>query len=635
MIVKVKKARLFTIESKLDNLLKVLQRKELFMVSGTAKKDSGDLDSLISRTKKLVEYVDSFQGKKPFFDFLEVTDEVYSADYHKSLSLIEEVETKEKNISVKESRNKEIDRQIAELNPFKSLVLETTYLYDTKYVDIITGFISLDKIETLKAFNEANPQYLYEILEDETSQSVKPLILVSTKNESQELKAFLSTIAFKEAKLPVYNKKLVNVIKELLAEKEKNLLVINDVKETFTNNKELLNKLKILYDQLVNQKMRDSVEYQSTDSTIYIDGWVWEEKIEDLKSTIAGSNVTCEVEIRELAEDEVPPTGLKNNKFVKPFEDITNMYSTPSHNELDPNPSMSIWYWIIFGIMMGDIGYGLAMILLCGLFLKIKKPKGSLKNIATIFFYSGFTAILAGIAFGSLFGMDFDLLNMINSNWSSTLTNPVADPMTMLYFSLAFGAVHIVHGLIIKMINCIRAKDYMGAFADAGAWIIVILGAGLLVLFMDNMIIGMIVMGIGLLIVLLFAGRGKKIVGRIVGGLGAVYGISGYLSDILSYSRILALSLSSAVIASTMNMLGGMLSGGMGGFGIVFSVIIWIVGHVFNFVMGLLSAYVHDGRLQYIEFFGKFYDGKGYLFTPLRVELKYINEINNKNMEGK
>ena len=633
MIVKVKKARLFTIESQLDKLLKVLQKKELFMVSGEPKKDDSkeNLDSLIQRAKKCVEYVDTFQGKKPFFDFLEVDESRFENDYRDSLFIIDEVEENERVISTSENRNKEIVKIINEISPFKSLVLETSYLHDTRYVDIYTGYLSTDQMESLETFVKANSQFLYEVLDD--GLKVKSLILVAPKGEL-DLIEYLNTISFSETNLPIYNKKIIDEIELLQEESINNNEIIVNTKAKLEGNKELLNNLKILHDQLINQRNRNLVDYQKTESTVYVEGWVWEEKIDKLNQVIKDNELLCEVEFKDLEPDEVPPTALKNNKFVKPFEDITNMYAPPAYHEIDPNPSMSIWYWIIFGIMMGDIGYGIVMVLVCGLFLKLKKPKGGLKNLVTVFFYSGFTAILAGIAFGSLFGTDFDILKLINSNWSSTLVNPVNDPITMLIFSLGLGALHIIHGLIMKIINCVRAKDYMGAFADAGSWIIIILGAGVAAVSMVtelSIYIGLGIAGAGLLIVIAFAGRGAegkwwigRFFKRLVGGLGAAYGISGYLSDILSYSRILALALSSAVIASTMNLLGGMISGG---WRIIISIIIWIIGHVFNFVMGLLSAYVHDGRLQYIEFYGKFYEGNGYLFEPLKNDLKYIDEI--------
>ena len=210
---------------------------------------------------------------------------------------------------------------------------------------------------------------------------------------------------------------------------------------------------------------------------------------------------------------------------------------------------MSVWYWIIFGIMMGDIGYGLAMLIGFSLFIKLKRPKGELKKLSYIFAYSGITSIIAGILFGSFFGASFDLLNVIGtwfgrSDLSSTILEPTVNPLPMLIISMALGGLHIICGLILKMILEVRRKNILAALADGLSWIFVLVGVALFLVVKPAMI-GIIVVGIGALMVLLLAGREKKsLFGKFFGGLGGLYGASNYLSDILSYSRILALSLS-------------------------------------------------------------------------------------------
>jgi V/A-type H+-transporting ATPase subunit I len=202
-----------------------------------------------------------------------------------------------------------------------------------------------------------------------------------------------------------------------------------------------------------------------------------------------------------------------------------------------------------------------------------------------------------------------------------------------------FGVLHIINGLGFKFALLIRRKDYVGAIADALSWILILVG---LVLFAAQLVIwtsasllsyiGLGFAGVGALLLFFLAGRkSKNIFGKVLGGLGALYKSTSYVSDILSYSRILALSLSSAVIASTMNLLAGMIQGSVIGF--ILSLLVYLVGHVFNFVMSMLSAYVHDGRLQYIEFFGKFYEGGGYLFEPFSIRLKQISEISDLREE--
>ncbi len=209
----------------------------------------------------------------------------------------------------------------------------------------------------------------------------------------------------------------------------------------------------------------------------------------------------------------------------------------------------------------------------------------------------------------------------------------------MLGFSLVFGILHIINGLGFKMAILIKRKDYIGAIADGLSWILILIGlvfvAAQIIIWTSLVVlsyIGLGLAGLGAVILLVLAGRkSKNIFGKIFGGLGALYKSTSYISDILSYSRILALSLSTAVIASTMNLLAGMIQGSV--VGIILSIFVYLIGHIFNFAMGMLSTYVHDGRLQYIEFFGKFYEGGGYLFEPFAIRLKHINEISDLREE--
>ncbi|MEF9918245.1 MAG: V-type ATPase 116kDa subunit family protein, partial [Eubacterium sp.] len=207
--------------------------------------------------------------------------------------------------------------------------------------------------------------------------------------------------------------------------------------------------------------------------------------------------------------------------------------------------------------------------------------------------------------------------------------SPMDDPMAMLIFSLIIGVLHIFSGMTLKIVEDVRSGHILDAIFDQVSWMLLILGAAMLFLPQTNKI-GMIMALIGAVIVLFTAGRDKpSIIGKVTGGIVGLYGATSYLSDILSYSRILALSLATGVIAMVMNLLAGMIQGSVIGF--ILSLAIYLVGHTFNIAMSLLSAYVHDSRLQYIEFFNKFYDGGGYEFTPLAIRTKTIDVVDEFN----
>ena len=233
------------------------------------------------------------------------------------------------------------------------------------------------------------------------------------------------------------------------------------------------------------------------------------------------------------------------------------------------------------------------------------------------------TSVIAGVLFGSYFG----------ETWNPILFSPMEEPMNMLIFTLGVGVAHIFTGLITAMYYNVKAGKWLDAVADQLSWILAISGIAML-LIPSLSKVGVILAIIGAAIILLTAGRAKPtLFGKISGGLVGPYGITGYMSDILSYSRILALSLSTGVVGMVMNLLAGMVANSIPVLGYVFAFLIYAVGHVFNLALGLLSAYVHDCRLQYIEFYSKFYEGNGTLFNAFKLEPKTI-KINNNTEEN-
>lgn len=303
---------------------------------------------------------------------------------------------------------------------------------------------------------------------------------------------------------------------------------------------------------------------------------------------------------------------LENSKTVRQFEGITNMFSVPNYHEGDPNGIMAPWYWLIFGMMMGDVGYGAMMVVLILLVKKFMKLGEEGVKLMNVMLYSSITTMLCGVVFGSYFG----------ETWHPLLFSPMEDPVSMLLLTLLVGVAHIFTGLGVKIYRNVRQGKVLDALFDQVSWILLIAGLGLLFLPATQMVGGVLAV-MGALIILFTAGRDRKgLVSKAVGGLSGLYGITSYLSDILSYSRILALSLATGVVGMVMNMLAGMIQGSVIGW--ILSLAIYGAGHIFNLALSLLSAYVHDCRLQYIEFYGKFYEGGGTLFRPFSIDPHYL-----------
>ena len=320
------------------------------------------------------------------------------------------------------------------------------------------------------------------------------------------------------------------------------------------------------------------------------------------------------IKVRQEEENEDAPVLVKDNRIVTPFQSITNMYSVPNKNELDPNPIMAIFYILFFGLMLSDVGYGLLLTIGC-LFLiskkKYAKNEGKLVKLLT---YCGISSVAWGFFFGSFFG---DLIPL------KGILNPLKDVMPLMGLALLLGIVHIYTGMFMKAVQLIKEKKIFDAICDVVFWYLLLTGVFLLVIpivagdigiWSD---VGKYLAIAGVIGVVLTGGRKEKnIIKKCTKGISSLYDITSYLSDVLSYSRLMALCLSTGVIAQVVNLLGGLV-------GPIPAIIVGIIGHGFNLANSALGSYVHTSRLQYVEFFGKFYEGGGKEFAPFKYKNKY------------
>ena len=390
----------------------------------------------------------------------------------------------------------------------------------------------------------------------------------------------------------------------------------------------------------------DNIAYSP--HTFVMTGYIPEKDSEKLKS-ILFERYGAEVELED-AEGEDVPVVLKNNSFVAPAEGVVLSYSAPSRFELDPTAVMAFFYYIFFGMMFSDAGYGLVMSLACGLaLLKFKNMEPGLKRSIKMFFFCGLSTTFWGLMFGSFFG---DAVTVIFNTFVGHappnipgITTPIwfnpttgTGPTTLLMFSFLFGIIHLFAGLTLQAVNYIKQGKFIYAVYDDLSWILVVTGAVLALLSTDMLsgmlggfmldpvflTIGGIMAGIGAVLILIFSGReSKNPLKRLLKGAYNLYGATSYLSDILSYSRLLALGLATGVVAGVFNQLGSMM--GNSPVGIILFIVVFVIGHLLNIGINALGAYVHTNRLQFVEFFGKFYTGGGREFKPYAVNTKHYN----------
>lgn len=362
-----------------------------------------------------------------------------------------------------------------------------------------------------------------------------------------------------------------------------------------------------------------------TQKTCLLAAWLPVSKRPRVEKLLA--TYTCYYELVTPEKNEDTPVLLKNNKFIAPFESVTEMYSIPASGGIDPDPFMAPFFFLFFGMMLSDAGYGL--LLTIGGLIGAKLMGGS--KLMKMLGYCGISTIFWGLIYGSFFG---DAITKVAATFFDVqftmpvLIDPLKQPMTILVMAFVFGAIHIFVGMGLSAYLMIRRGHPWAALFDVGSWYLVLIG--LVMLVAGGLIgqIGMYMAIIGAVTLILTQGRDKKnIFMKAASGLLSLYNITGYFSDVLSYSRIMALGLATGVIASVVNTMGTM--PGKNILGVIAFIVIFLFGHLLNFAINALGSYVHTSRLQYVEFFGKFFEGGGKGFIPLRANTKYVN-INNQ-----
>lgn len=427
-----------------------------------------------------------------------------------------------------------------------------------------------------------------------------------------------------------------------LAEKLDDVEILADIEETTVN--VCLQKRKLA----------------ATKSCAVIEGWIPMEAEDRLTRALASFECACEVS--DPDEDEEPPVLLKNNRFAANFEWVIGMYSYPKYGTFDPTWIMSIFYFIIFGMMFADVGYGLLLVLGCFGGIKLLNPREGMKRMLAMFGYCGISCMIMGVLFGGWFGnLPTAIMNSFIYHadgvaettaigkffYNGLIFNPIDSSTSFLVLALGVGEIHLIAGMAVNMIETCKKGRVIEAICSTVPYWVLFAGIDLMVpaLYVDMLMpdpttvsaatnelfallsmIGKYLMFAGFGLIFLLKGVGKKgFVGWLVGGLGGLYSLISFASDLLSYSRILALGLVAGVIAQVINMLTGLGAGSVIGF--VFMLIVMILGHVLNLAINLLGTFVHAARLQYIEFFGKFYEDGGEPFNPALPAENYSEDI--------
>ena len=577
-----------------------------------------------------IEFLDEYHtGKNPLFhNPEELTPEDFEAN---RLAAADQALEKARSISDELTASR---RRVAELSAIADALEPFTGVdvplprSSTKYTETVCG--SLSPSCDMKALDKALSEFacVFEIV-NETKLS-RAAVLTAYRADFDECLAIAANHGFVAATVTASaaegcaNGRAKKVRAELEA-KQNALEKLEDDAETLAN--ESLNELKTYLDYIDVTLMRleASRDVRVTEKCAIIGAYVPTKAADKVTAMLDEKGAAWELCDPDSSRENVPIL-LDNNKLGSKFEGIVGMYSFPKYNEFDPSFVMSFFYIAIFGLMFADFGYGLLLTVGCLLGGKLMHPKGNMKRFLSMFAICGVSSMLCGALFGGWFG-DMPaafMKNILGIEEANVPTMALAfdmmkDPIKFLVVSLAMGALHLLCGLGIKFYILWREKRRFEAIFDVGSWFVLFAGIGLYFVF-DR--VGLIVAGVGVAMLVLTQGRAaKNPISKLVKGVFSLYDLIGYGSDLLSYSRILALSLASAVIASVVNIFATM--NGLTVGGVIMLIVVGLIGHVLNFAVNLLGTYVHTSRLQYIEFFGKFYEGGGREFEPLASETKF------------
>ncbi len=359
-----------------------------------------------------------------------------------------------------------------------------------------------------------------------------------------------------------------------------------------------------------------------------IQGWLEEDKVKGIKRILADEFAENEyaltVEDTDGSDISEIPTVLKNSKLVTPFENITAMYSLPKYDEIDPTPFLTPFYLLFFGMMIADVGYGLLLLIGTFLALKFLTISKGMRNNLLFFHILSYPSILWGLVYGSFFGLELPFMLLSTSN----------DANTILLISVVFGVVQIMFGLGIKAYLSLRDQNPLGAISDSIGWLGIFVGL-IFILFGKMLFPSQVLVTVGaavaitsaVAIVLATAMASENKALGAGAGLYNLYGITGYIGDMVSYTRLMALGVSGGSIAVAFNMIIDFLPLWAR---FTIGAVLFVLLHTINFGLSMLSAYVHGARLVFVEFFGKFYEGGGKALEPLKTEEKYIYLKNKK-----
>lgn len=649
-VAQMQKVHIISLRHHKDGVLKCLQKNEVVDIQkvsepqlpGPPGEELGRQEYQLAQITSAISFLESAAHRKKSFieGFIPPREELSESEFLQACresdcaAIVKQCLGLEGRLANLKSLRGKMQNEFDRVAPWRKLNVPMNYLAGTQKVCITLGKIKPKQLGDFRRKAEMISPAVEIAVIDRIREALY-LMVICLAGQEKDFAGLFSESAFELVSLPLCDKtpsEELSRLRRLLKETDEDLLEVMAEAKKLSRH---LPKLKFMHDLILDQEHTLSVKQKLADTeyTFVLEGWVKKEDLARLGTELA--KVTTEVELLKLdpAPGERPPVALKNPPALSPFELITRIYGTPRYDELDPSIPLAFFFALFFGICLGDVGYGIVLAAFSIYFMKrYRLPEGG-KKLFRLLLLGGAVSCLVGMLTGSYLGFSpkeipatllplKDLLSFIQ------VVDPIKNPLTMLILSLALGVVQILFGISLQLVHRIMKKEYLAAFLDDGLWIFFLGSLVFLIVanaaYQPGAALAAKLSLAGAAALVLTQGRHQKnIVQKLLSGLLSLYKVSGYMGDVLSYSRLLALGMSTTIIGSVINILAGMVKGGVPVLGYVLMLALLVFGHLFNLIIGTLSAFVHSTRLQMVEFFSKFYEGGGREFRPYRREAEY------------
>lgn len=638
-VVSMRKVQVVVHQHDADAFLTVMQRHGAMEFTELTNEQLADTLSaaatgatLLPRVQHAIAFLEPYEKKRGLWQSLREgsTTDVSEADLMRRRSdtdavesIVKDVEALQVEFAEKTAEVKHLEEQKELLEAWKAVPAKLTDLNTKKTVSFL---LTIDDVVTLqKNLAEKDLLHVAEVIDGK-------LFVTIIQADIEVFNALVSETGAVIMQQPHGEDTAateLSKLEEKLATATGTLGLVHDQVEHVTHTH--LNELRIAGELLEWERDRFATRDlgKGTKTTAVFSGWLVADVQSAIETELTEKKIAAVFSEVPFAEGEEPPVEITNSALVRPFEVVTRLYGMPGYKDLDPTLFLAGFFFLFFGLSLTDVGYGATLAVISAGLLIFAKLQDGVRMMVKLLLYIGIATVMVGALFGGYFGIAPEQLPAPLQ--ALQMFDPIGNPLPVFYLALGLGVFQVMVGLILKIYSDARNKQLLDGLWEQGPWLLLFLTGILYVLTVVqyvevsvDLIVRLVYIG-GVLLVIGALRKSRTILEALMNVGGSLYGSVGFLSDILSYSRLLALGLATTALAFAVNLIAGIVYGDGGFVGAILAVIILVIGHVFTLAVNTLGAFIHSARLQFVEFFGKFVVGTGRSFAPLSRSCNHIS----------